>query len=75
MKIDRIRINKGGSALASMSSSAAAANNMAPQPFGRSSYGAKMMEHNIKHHKLTFNYGADSGLAPSENSIEIMRKQ
>lgn len=65
-KIDRVRINKGGSALANMSNAATTANFMAVKPFARSSYGHKLMEDKVQHHKLTFNHGIDSGLAPAQ---------
>ena len=76
-KIDRIRVNNGGqSALSNLSSmSAQTANNMAVRPFARTSFGQALMEEHVQHHKLNFNYGADSHLVPSNSSVERMRQQ
>lgn len=49
-----------------MSNAATTANFMAVKPFARSSYGHKLMEDKVQHHKLTFNHGIDSGLAPAQ---------
>ena len=74
-KIDRVRVNLGGSALSSGTSSANAALNLAVRPFARSAFGHQMMEEQTQHHKLNFNYGKDAKLGPSEKSINLMRRQ
>ena len=76
-KIDRIRVNNGNqSALSQLSSlSAATANNLAVRPFARTSFGQALMEKQVQHHKLNFNYGTDSALGPSHSSVERMRQK
>ena len=71
-KYDRIRIQKGGSALTKKA--AIATDLMAPQPFSRTGQGHQLMDGIINQHKLNFDYGSKSPLGPSETAVISLRQ-
>ena len=74
MNSDRIRINKGGSALSNKTSASVAKSNLLTgQVFSRTGYGHAMMNGIINQHKLNFNYELDSPMGPSESAVTYMR--
>ena len=72
-KYDRIRIQKGGSALSHKP--VAASNMMAVQPFSRTGQGHQLMDGIINQHKLNFDYGKQNPLGPSDFAVANLRHQ
>ena len=70
---DRVRINKGGSAMSHKSSHVV--NQMAVQPFSRTGFGHALMEGMIRTHKLNFNYAPNAPLGPSDFAMSQFRQQ